>query len=141
MNISSEAGIPVAGLVQITPSPDSKVKLDGGLPFDIRTLAEPTQAETDAQIRRQNAEPVKAVFRVNGQVVASMQSFGTTFFSNSVSFPHDRELSAADVETALRSRYGNAVQVETYAGRNGPAYGTILAEVYGGKGYLVNTQA
>ena len=140
MNISSDSGIPVAGLVQITPSPDSRVELDSRL-IAMRTLAEPTQAETDAQIRRQNAEPVKAVFRVNGQVVASMQSFGTTFFSNSVSFPHDRELSAADVETALRSRYGNAVQVETYAGRNGPAYGTILAEVYGGKGYLVNTQA
>ncbi|MBS1159068.1 MAG: hypothetical protein H6R15_1487 [Proteobacteria bacterium] len=141
MNISFEGGIAVSGLVPITPSPTSKVMLDGGLPFDIRTLADPTQAELDAQIRRQNAEPVRAVFRVNGEVVATMQSLGTTFFSNSVNFPHDRELSFSDVETALRRRYGSALQVESYSGGNGPTQGAILAEVYGGKGYLVNTQA
>lgn len=141
MNISSKSGIAVSGLVPITPSPSSKVALDSALPFDIRKLAEPNQAESDAQIRRQNAEPVKAVFRVNGEVVATMQPSGTTFFSNSVSFPHDRELSTTDVESALRRRYGSALQVESYPGGNGPALGVILAEVYGGKGYLANTQA
>lgn len=114
---------------------------DGGLPFDLRKLAEPSQAETEAGIRRQNAEPVNAVFRVNGEIVATMQSSGTTFFSNSVVFPHDRELSFEDVETALHRRYGSGLQVENYPGGNGPAYGAILAEVYGGKGHLVDTRA
>ena len=141
MNVSSEGRIAVSGLVPITPSPTSKVIFDGELPFDILALATPNQAESDAQIRRQNAEPVKAVFRVNGEVVAAIRASGATFFSNSVIFPHDRGLSVEDVETALRRRYGSALQVESYSGGNGPAFGVILADVYGGKGHLVNTQA
>lgn len=141
MNISSEGGIAISGLVPVSPSLTRKVILDDKVRSEIlQALATPNQAELDAQRRRQDAEPVKAVFRVNGQVVAAMWSSGTIFFSNTVDFPKERELSVSDVETALHRRYGNALQVENYSVGNGPAFGLILAEAYGAKGYLVNTQ-
>ncbi|MFA6012325.1 MAG: hypothetical protein WC799_20215 [Desulfobacteraceae bacterium] len=140
MNISSEGRIAISSLVPISPSLTSKIiKTDDFAPPDVPVQA--TQAELDAQVRRQNAEPVKAVFRINGEVVAAMQSYGTTFFSNAIALPDEGALSVDSVEAALRKRYGSALQVESYPGGNGPTFGMIFAEVYGGKGHLVNTQA
>lgn len=139
MSFSSEARMAISGLVAISPSLTSKIiKTNDIAPPDVPVHA--TQAELEMQIRRQNAEPAKAVFRVNGEVVAATQSYGTTFFSSAVALPDGMAANVDSVEAALRTRYGSALQVESYPRGNGPAFGTILAEVFGGKGHLVNTQ-
>lgn len=137
MTTVSDGGIAISGLAQLTPT--KIVKPENFSPPKI--VGEPSQAEIDAQIRRQNAEPATAVFRVNGQVVAAMRDSGTFFPSNAGAVTDGRALDANSLEAILRQRHGDALQVERYPAGNGPAFGAILAEVYGGKGYLVDTRA
>lgn len=65
-----------------------------------------------------------------------MRASGTTIFSNADAPMSDRAPTLESMTEALRKRYGDALQVERYASGAGPAYGSILAEVYGGKGNL-----
>lgn len=137
MTMAFDGRIAISGLVPLTPT--KIIKPENFSPPEI--VAEPSQAEIDAQIRRQNAEPVTAVFRVDGQIVAAMQNSGTFFPSNAGAVTDGRALDATALEAALRQRHGNALRVERYPAGSGPAFGAILAEVYGGKGYLVDTRA
>lgn len=137
MSMALDGGIAISGLVSLTPT--KIVKPDNFRPPKI--IGEPSQAEIDAQIRRQNAEPATAVFRVNGAIVAAMNNSGTFFPSNAGAVTDGRARDVTTLEAVLRQRYGDALQVERYPAESGPAFGTILAEVYGGKGYMVNTHA
>ncbi|WP_296749713.1 hypothetical protein [Thiobacillus sp.] len=137
MTMAFDGRIAISGLVPLTPT--KIVKPENFSPPEI--VAEPSQAEIDAQIRRQNAEPTTAVFRVNGQIVAAMRNSGTFFPSSAGAVTDGRALDANALEAALRQRHGNALRVERYPAGTGPAFGAILAEVYGGKGYLVDTRA
>lgn len=137
MSMALDGGIAISGLVSLTPT--KIVKPDNFRPPKI--IDEPSQAETDAGIRRQNAEPTTAVFRVNGKIVTAMTNSHTFFPSNAGAVTDGRAQNVTTLEAVLRERYGDALQVERYSAGNGPAFGTILAEVYGGKGYMVNTRA
>ncbi|MDX9994597.1 MAG: hypothetical protein RBS28_04665 [Rhodocyclaceae bacterium] len=137
MSMASNGGIAIFGLKLLTPT--KIVKPENFRPPEI--APEPSQAETDAQIRRQNAEPVTAVFRVHGTIVATKQNSSTFFPSNAGAVTDGRASNVNTLEAALRQRYGAALQVEHYPAGSGPAFGSILAEVYGGKGHLVDTRA
>ncbi len=128
--------IPVAGLVELNPGPLLRRPTPA-----ISLQPEPTAAETQAQIARQNAEPVGAVFRANGKVVAVMTGSGFTMFVSNAGAPPTRELSVDDVASRLAQRYGAALSVERYAPGAGPAYGRIVDEIYGTRSSLLDIRA
>lgn len=136
MAMAFDGGIAISGLVPLTPTKIAK-------PENFRPpriVGEPSQAEIDAHLRRQNAEPVTSVFRVGGAIVATMQDSGTFFPSNAGAVTDGRASDATTLEAALRLRHGNALQVEHYPAGSGPAFGAILAEVYDGMGHLIDTR-
>lgn len=130
-------GIPVAGLVELNPGP----LLRSPTPAISLPPPEPSAAETQAHIARQNAEPVSAVFRANGKVVAVMRGSGGTMFVSNAGAPPTRELSLDDVASRLAQRYGAALSVERYAPGAGPAYGRIMDEIYGTRSSLLDIRA
>lgn len=128
--------IPVAGLVELNPG----ALLRRPTPA-ISLPPEPTAAETQAHIARQNAEPVSAVFRANDKVVAVMRGSGGTMFVSNAGAPITRELSVDDVASRLAQRYGATLSVERYAPGAGPAYGRIMDEIYGTRSSLLDVRA
>lgn len=136
MTMTFDGGIAISGLAPLTPT--KIVKPENFSPP--RIIGEPSQTEIDARIRQQNAEPATAVFRVDGKIVATMRDSGTFFPSNAGAVTDGRALDATSLEAVLRQHHGNTLQVEHYPAGSGPAFGAILAEVHGGKGYLIDTR-
>jgi hypothetical protein len=129
--------IPVTGLVEFNPGALSRRPTPA-----ISLPPEPTAAETQAQIARQNAEPVGAVFHANGKVVAVMTGTGGAMFVSNADAPRTTgELNVDGIASSLAQRYGATLSVERYAPGAGPAYGRIMDEIYGTRSSLVDIRA
>ena len=151
---SIHAGIPVAGLKQVTfPMIDgaqsgaerSRMPLSG---IDER-LAGPSPAERAAQIAKQRAEPAHTVYMVGGKVIAMHQHNGFTTFGSSADGGASTQAKkagaaqgltgealntfVADAITAsLKQKYGAALQVETYRDpATAPSSGAIEDAMFG----------
>ena len=111
-------------------------------------LPEPTQAELDAQLAKQNQIKVHAVFQVNGKIIGNVLENGWTEFQKNADAPHDstiwdnatkRGLSgagAADYLTEkitahLRQRYPG-LQVITFDSASAPTSGEYHERVLSG---------